>query len=114
MDEPWPSEWIRAIAWICVLQVIADLGSAHGYAIGDELHRRGLGTLKGGTLYPMLRRSERDGLLAAQWQDGESGPGRRVYRLTAQGRIELARTVEQWSEFTAVTNQMLKGKGDIR
>ncbi|WP_342770118.1 PadR family transcriptional regulator [Xylanimonas allomyrinae] len=52
-DTPWPSEWMRGPLSLCVLAVVArhDDGT-HGYAIAQALATAGMGTVKGGTLYP--------------------------------------------------------------
>ncbi len=55
MSPSWPSEWLRGVLDLCVLRVLAD-GPTYGYAITTELARRGFGTVKGGTLYPLLGR----------------------------------------------------------
>ena len=58
---------------------------SHGYALRRSLARRGV-DVAGSTVYAVLRRLERDGLLAGQWQDGRR---RRVYRATRSGREAL-------------------------
>src|SRR5262245_26811248 len=74
-----------------VLAALAD-GPAHGYAIIQAIHRRSGGAfdLAEGTVYPVLHRLEKSGLLSSRWVDGESGRKRRVYALTRQGRRALA------------------------
>ena len=61
------------------------LAPAHGYALRRSLARRGM-DVAGGTVYSVLRRLERDGLLTAKWQNGRR---RRVYRITRAGREAL-------------------------
>jgi PadR family transcriptional regulator PadR len=58
---------------------------AHGYALRRSLARRGI-DVAASTLYTVLRRLERDGLLTAKWQNGRR---RRVYRVTGAGREAL-------------------------
>jgi PadR family transcriptional regulator PadR len=108
--EIWPSEWYRAILWACALSVIDDLDDdAYGYNIGTHLSRRRLGSITGGTLYPLLKRLEADGLVTTHWREGHQGPGRKHYRLTAPGRRLLAEVADRWSEFTEVSTSVLKG-----
>ena len=49
-----------------------------------------------GTLYPLLSRMRRDGLLDYEWQESEAGPPRKYYRLTAAGRTQLAELDDYW------------------
>ncbi|WP_223881181.1 PadR family transcriptional regulator [Nesterenkonia ebinurensis] len=46
-----------------------------------RLEEAGLGRIKGGTLYPILSEYESSGLLTASWQEGEGGPGRKVFSI---------------------------------
>ncbi|MGV8965591.1 MAG: PadR family transcriptional regulator [Cellulomonas sp.] len=105
-EPTWPSEWLRGVLELCVLRVLAD-GATYGYAVATRLADSGLGTVKGGTLYPLLIRLEAAGLVAAQWRAGEGGPGRKYYELTAHGRDELASTADRWSRFTALTGEII-------
>jgi len=74
---------------------------AHGYAIIQELKRRSGGTfaLPEGTVYPVLHRLERSGLLASAWLTA-GGRRRRVYRVNASGRRRLAERRREWRLFS--------------
>lgn len=65
-------------------------GPAHGYAVAEELRRRGAGgcDLPEGTIYPELHDLERQGLIESCWAEAP-GPRRRVYRLTRKGQRAL-------------------------
>ena len=105
-ETAWPSEWLRGVLELCVLRVLAD-GATYGYAVATRLADSGLGTVKGGTLYPLLIRLENAGLVTAQWRAGDGGPGRKYYELTEHGRAELASTTDRWVRFTALTGEIL-------
>ena len=68
--------------------------SGHGYDLRREIREIMSGELEvdAGGLYRVLRRMEEEGFVTSAWADGESGPQRRDYELTAEGR-ELA---EDW------------------
>ena len=106
MIESWPPQWLRGPLPLCVLRAV-EREAAHGYAIATRLEEMGLGTVGGGTLYPILNRLQRDGFLTAEWMAGEGGPGRKVYALTAGGAAELAEQAHQWRRFAAITDQAL-------
>jgi PadR family transcriptional regulator, regulatory protein PadR len=90
-----------------ILAVLA-AGPLHGYAVIDELKQRSGGAfdLPEGTVYPALHRLERDGMLASAWRD-TSGRRRRVYRLTAKGRRELAARRREWRTFARAVDGVL-------
>ena len=49
-----------------------------------------------GTLYPLLSRMRRDGLVDYEWKESEAGPPRKYYELTASGRVQLAELADYW------------------
>jgi PadR family transcriptional regulator, regulatory protein PadR len=49
-----------------------------------------------GTLYPLLSRMRRDGLVDYEWKESESGPPRKYYALTGTGQSQLAELVAYW------------------
>ena len=65
----------------------------HGYGIGIRLEQisRGVFRVNAGSLFPALRRLERDGLIAGEWQTTENNRRAKYYRLTAEGRNRLKR-----------------------
>jgi PadR family transcriptional regulator PadR len=90
---------MRGVLSLCVLRVVAD-GPTYGYAIAGRLADAGLGSVKGGTLYPILARLEAEGLVTSSWEAGDGGPGRKFFHLTDAGREALAERTEMWREFT--------------
>lgn len=57
-----------------------------------------------GTLYPLLSKMRRDGLLDYEWQESDAGPPRKYYELTAKGRSQLDELNEYWKHLdTTVT-----------
>ncbi|OLT48105.1 PadR family transcriptional regulator [Cellulosimicrobium sp. CUA-896] len=105
-DRDWPSEWLRGVLGLCVLRVLAD-GPTYGYAVATALADSGLGPLKGGTLYPLLKRLEDAGWVVAEWRPGEGGPGRKYYVLTGAGADELRRSAARWDAFTTTTRRIV-------
>ncbi len=99
-DRQWPGEWMRGVLSLCVLAVVAE-GETYGYAVAQRLQAAGLGTVKGGTLYPILTRLEQEGLVTSAWGHGEAGPGRKFFAVTPAGLAALAERTEDWMTFTA-------------
>jgi PadR family transcriptional regulator PadR len=63
-----------------------------------------------GTVYPMLSRLRRDGLVETDWRESTDGPPRRYYHLTDEGREALAAFARQWSTFKDAVDQFMKGE----
>lgn len=105
-EQPWPSEWLRGLLTVAVMHVLVD-GPTYGYAIATALEDAGFGTVKGGTLYPLLSRLETAGHVTTQWRQGEGGPGRKYFELTPDGRRELVEQTARWRDFTELTNHFL-------
>ena len=99
-DPLWPTPWVRAAMGTALLAVLNE-EPLHGYAIAERLAERGLGRPKGGSLYPLLNSLEQQGAVEASWSQGDSGPGRRTYRLTGAGRERLSREREDWHRLVA-------------
>jgi PadR family transcriptional regulator PadR len=62
-----------------------------------------------GTIYPLMRRMQSDGLVATYLEESPSGPPRKYYRITETGRSRLAEQVEEWRGFTAAVDGLLDG-----
>lgn len=93
---------------LLVLAVVRD-GPRHGYEVIAELRRRSRGTfdLAEGSVYPVLHKLERDGLLWSRWKELD-GRRRRVYRLTRRGRAALADQEQIWTLFARGVRGVLK------
>ena len=91
------------------LLVLAQLESRmrHGYEIGLEIERRTEGTVSFqiASLYPVLYRLERKGLIAGRWVEAAGQRRRRYYKLTPVGRKMLAEQRRSWSAFVAALRQ---------
>jgi PadR family transcriptional regulator len=88
----------RGTLQYCVLSLLAD-EERYGFDLV-----RGLAELDGmvtseGTIYPLLSRLRRDGLVESNWQESPSGPPRRYYRLTNAGRAALDAFRLEWRRF---------------
>ncbi|WP_430591733.1 PadR family transcriptional regulator [Humidisolicoccus flavus] len=99
-SESWPPAWLRTVRPTAVLAVLSE-GALHGYGIVLALDARGLGRPLGGSLYPLLGTLETEGAVEAVWNEGESGPGRRVYTLTPLGRQRLESERAAWHSIAA-------------
>lgn len=93
----------------CILKII-DREPTYGYAIATTLRDCGFADLTEGTLYPLLLRLERKGLIAAEYRAGSGGPSRKYYQLTPDGAQCLAEFVAAWQTTCAAVNRILQDK----
>lgn len=105
---PDPSRFGRNDLSLVLLAALHDR-EMYGYELVAELRRRsdGVFDLGEGTVYPALRRLERDGLLRARWVDHPDGPRRRYYAPTQAGDKVLAEGRSEWRRFAAATDAIL-------
>lgn len=104
---------MRAVLGALTLRSL-EHGPSYGYAIIADLEANGMGTVKGGTLYPLLTRFESAGFVAVEWRPGEAGPGRKYFSLTELGRSELERARAEWSRFATTSTEYLTGTRVVR
>jgi DNA-binding PadR family transcriptional regulator len=91
---------------ILVLATLSQLRDAkYGYALIEELSNQGL-EIDQGTLYPLLRRLEDQGLLESEWNVQGSRP-RRYYKLSITGNNLLQVLKSDWQELVAVMDELL-------
>ncbi len=88
---------VAASATPLVLAILAE-GDSYGYAIIKRVAELSGGHLQwtDGMLYPVLHRLEDLGYAAAKWSASESGRRRKYYRITKEGRVQLAEHRRQW------------------
>jgi PadR family transcriptional regulator PadR len=90
-----------------VLAVLAELrAERYGYTLRKALAEHGL-AVDEGTLYPLLRRLETQGLLTSQWRE-EDRRDKRFYRLSADGAAVFARLLAEWQGINSSLNAILK------
>lgn len=59
-----------------------------------------------GTLYPLLSKMRRESLVDYEWQESESGPPRKYYRLTSKGQAQLGELTDYWREINRTVQQL--------
>jgi len=80
----------------------------YGYSLKQSLDEQGLG-INEGTLYPLLRRLEKQGLLESKWEVIDEKRPRRYYQLSATGATILANLKNEWDLLVATMNSVLSG-----
>src|ERR1700690_1583470 len=91
-----------------IVAVLAQLRTEHyGYTLRKTLADHGM-AIDEGTLYPLLRRLETQGLLVSQWRE-EDKRNKRFYRLSPDGKAILKQLLVEWKSIHASLNGILRG-----
>jgi PadR family transcriptional regulator, regulatory protein PadR len=103
------SEMPQGTLDMVILQVVA-AGPIHGYALAQRIRliSRDLLQIQQGSLYPALHRLENRGLLAAEWNESETGRDAKYYRVTASGRAQLRKETAAWARLSEAIALILK------
>jgi PadR family transcriptional regulator PadR len=89
------TQLLRGVLDLCLLAVMED-GPAYGYEMTKRLRARGLSIVGEGSIYPLLGRLEREGLVETYREASDGGPPRKYYRPSIEGRRALAAGVSEW------------------
>lgn len=96
----------KGVLEFCILSILSD-GEHYPTEIIEKMKAARLLIVEG-TLYPLLTRLKNDGLLAYRWEESTSGPPRKYFTLTDEGRKNLAALIESWTELTDSVDQIIK------
>ncbi len=110
MDEAfdnWTVQLRKGVLELCVLSAIAREGECYGYELVRSLVNTPGLEVSEGSIYPLLSRMRKQGLVTTRLEESESGPARKYYQLTASGR---ARTAAMESYY----DSLLSAVGKIR
>jgi PadR family transcriptional regulator PadR len=105
-SEPFENLRLELRRGCLVLAALAHLRTEHyGYTLRKALVDEGL-DIDEGTLYPLLRRLEAQGLLQSEWRE-ENKRNKRFYRLSREGIIVLENLLDEWRRINASLDRML-------
>ena len=106
MDKAWSSQLKKGLVELSVLAALKD-GEAYGYQLLQRLAIEPVLATTESTLYPILSRLAEEKLVAVRQAPSPSGPPRRYYRLTAQGREHLRGLSQYWDQLSSAVDQLL-------
>ena len=104
------TQMLKGILDWCVLSVIKRQ-KTYSREIVDKLKARGFEGTSDGTLFPLLLRLEREGLVSSEKKDNPLGADRKYYLLTPKGDKELNEFLSEWSEFKHIVDGILNDGG---
>jgi PadR family transcriptional regulator PadR len=108
--ERWNKEVKRGAVTLAILALL-EKEHAYGYEIVKRLNEMGLDllSLEQGTVYPLLRRLEKRGLLESQWDYTDKTKPRKYYQISQEGRIALTAMSRAWSNLSDEMDTILSG-----
>lgn len=108
-ESPLHSEMLQGTLDMLVLRTLL-LGPAHGYTIAHSIEQGSDDVLQieQGSLYPALHRLENRGWVASFWGTSENNRKAKYYRLTPEGRKQLAVETSRWEEIVNAIGRVLK------
>jgi PadR family transcriptional regulator PadR len=112
---PKPSGLVQGTLDMLILKTLA-LEPMHGFGIGARIEQisKGVFQVNAGSLFPALRRLERDGLIRDEWRVTENNRRAKYYILTAAGRATLKRETRDWqAQSTAIARILDASLGEL-
>ena len=94
----------KGLLELLLLQIIA-VEKVYAADILKQLSATDFATQEG-TLYPLLSKMRREGLLDYEWKESEAGPPRKYYELTAKGREQLRETLDYWNQISGTIRKL--------
>ncbi len=104
----WISQIRKGVVEIAILGMLSR-AEMYGSEIVTALSAHRELAISGGTVYPLLSRLRKAGLIESVWRESPVGPPRKYYSLTADGRAELADMVTAWRSVSKGIDEMLEG-----
>jgi PadR family transcriptional regulator, regulatory protein PadR len=98
----------RGVLPYCVLAMLRD-GERYGFELVQALGAVDGMVTSQGTIYPLLARLRRQGLVGTSWRESDAGPPRRYYQLTAAGQGALAGFSRDWAQLREGVDALLSG-----
>jgi len=106
------TEMLKGVLEGCVLEIIGR-GDTYGYEITRRLNALGFQDVVEGTVYTILLRLEKNGLVEITKRPSDVGPPRKFFALNGAGREELRRFWEKWDFVASRINQLKEGPSDV-
>lgn len=106
-QEAWASQLRKGVLELAVLGLLAG-EPKYGSQLVDELAAEPDLAITAGTVYPLLARLSKGGLVASTWQESPLGPPRKYYSLTESGRRTLGQLADAFRSVTNTVNKILE------
>lgn len=106
-----PSQMLKGTLESCILKIISQK-ETYGYEISQALTSYGFSDISEGTIYPILLRLEKRGLIAAQYRESPVGPKRKYFTITPAGAEEFQQFYSSWTQLAAAVERLFQKEED--
>ncbi len=106
--ENWTTQLRKGVLELCLLNIIGH-GRIYGYDIVRRLREVDALVVREGTIYPILSRLKRDGLVRSSLEESPAGPARKYYELTRRGEQLQSDMNGYWDVLTRGVGELRKG-----
>jgi PadR family transcriptional regulator PadR len=105
--DHWMAQLRKGMLELCMLALLAN-EERYGYQIAQGLTESAGLAVSEGTIYPLLSRLQREGLVEAQWRESPAGPPRKYYHMTSAGRQAFQSQASTWVNITRAVDKILE------
>lgn len=106
------TQLLHGVLDMCLLSIISEEAS-YGYEMVSKLRERGLDLASEGSIYPLLSRLQKQGMIEGYLVQSSEGPARKYYRMSGSGKATLDEWTKEWSEFRSSIDAVLNGNNDV-
>ncbi|MBW4827191.1 MAG: PadR family transcriptional regulator [Clostridiaceae bacterium] len=96
----------KGVLELCVLSMLLNY-DCYGYQLVEQISKYIY--ISEGTIYPLLRRLKKEGLVSTYLKESQEGPPRKYYKITNEGRKTYMNLVEEWNSFVEGVNKIIGG-----
>lgn len=107
-EQGHTTQLLRGVLDMCLLSIIEGEAS-YGYEMVRKLRERGLDLASEGSIYPLLSRLQKQGMIEGYLVQSSEGPARKYYRMSENGRDTLDQWRANWHQFSSSVDEVLNG-----
>lgn len=104
------SQLMRGTLEGCILKILSD-DTTYGYEVVTKLEEYGFEDIREGTIYPLLVRLEKRGIIDSEFRPSPLGPSRKYYSITPEGRAYLEEFIKHWQQVAVSINTIFGLEG---
>lgn len=101
------SQMLKGMLEGCILKIIS-LQDTYAYEISNKLEKYGFGNISEGTVYPVILRLQKSNQIEPVLKESLSGPPRKYYHLTEEGKKSLNEFLTNWKEFSDAIQKLIR------
>jgi PadR family transcriptional regulator PadR len=103
------TQLLHGVLDMCLMSII-DEEASYGYEMVRKLRSRGLDLASEGSIYPLLSRLQKQGMIEGYLVQSSEGPARKYYRMSRDGQKTLTQWRDDWSGFREAVDAVLNGE----